>query len=70
MKRLIAGACLAAIALVSSGCSSYQIVTSSPNQGKVYVNKTTWYIIFLDSAAYECDAVGSDIKNCKRINFE
>lgn len=70
MKRILAGVCLAAFALVSTGCSSYAIVAPSPNQGKVYVNKTTWYIIFLDSAAYECAAVGSDIKNCVRINFE
>ncbi len=70
MKRVLAALSLAAIALASSGCSSYAIITGSPNQGKVYVNKTTWYLIFIDSAAYECDAVGSDIKNCKRVNFE
>ena len=68
MKKLFAITAL--VLFGAAGCTHLHSLAASPNSGKVYLTKTTSYIIFADNSAYECDIKGDTVSNCTPINFD
>lgn len=68
MKKLLAIAAL--MTFGAAGCTHLHSLAPSTNSGKVFLTKTTSYIIFANNSAYECDIKGDVVSNCQPINFE
>ena len=65
MKRFLAALALAAFAL--PGCTHYLSLSPASEPNKVYMVKTTSYIIFADNSMYLCDISGNKVSNCQTI---
>jgi hypothetical protein len=65
MNRFLALGVLMALA----GCTSFSAVANSRVPNKVYVTKTTWYLVWSTNEMEECDINGSAIDNCQTLAY-
>ena len=55
------------LALGSGACTSYHAVATAPGEGKVFVTKTTSYIIWSSNKMQICDFNGTSATNCVKV---
>lgn len=65
MKKLLAMAVLA-MGLGSMGCTTYSAIATAPD-GKVFVTKTTSYIIWAVNKMEVCDYSNNKASNCSEV---
>lgn len=68
MKNILAGALLAAALISSAGCTNYTAIAQGPSADKVFVTKTTSYIIWTTNKMLLCDFAGTTAKNCAEVS--
>jgi hypothetical protein len=66
MKRYIA---LAFLVMSAMGCTQYHSLAAGPSADKVYLTKTTSFIIWATNKAQLCDVSGTTVTNCTDINL-
>jgi hypothetical protein len=70
MKKLIAACILLGTLSVFSGCRTITGVAPTGEPGKVYVAKTTAYVIFAVNKVEVCAVNGLNITNCQDVTVE
>lgn len=63
MKKLIIGL---ALAMSAVGCTSYSAIATAPNN-KVFITKTTTYLIWTSNKMEICDYANGAAQNCNEV---
>lgn len=66
MSKFLCAVVLAGLSL--SGCTYYHSVATAPS-GKIYVTRTTNYLIFTSNKALLCEGADTVVNNCKEVTI-
>lgn len=67
MKHTFAAILLALTIATAAGCTHYSAIASAPENNKVFVTKTTSYIIWSSNKMLLCDFSAATAKNCTEV---
>jgi hypothetical protein len=70
MKSFIACVVIVAGLGFVNGCTTYSALAQGPSADKVFITKTTTYIIWATNKMLLCDFSGASAKNCTEVTEE